>query len=454
MSTMWTGWGDETRRLLRLLAQSERGNFGWPPAVAWDWRNFAQTCDTHRVTPYVYCRLQGLTETDVPVGLLEHLRTRFQEVCARNYHLAKKLVDLIPMLENEGIPALAYKGPALAMAVYGGLAFRHYNDLDLVIHKEHHAKAVHTLTGWGFQIVPKPALPRVRPYLGRPEDPRNVERTQEIEFCAPDSTYYLDLHWQLGDRFWRPFNPDVEKLWERAEWQNLPEGRVSTLCREDLFLALCAHGNVHRWLCLKWLLDVAELLRKAETLDWSRVEEMVRIRPGAAASASVAVTLARDLLEVTVPPRNRTNPPSHTSDSRPCHGRPGRTALEGSIQCGRAHDTASTTSAPGGPNEIPSLSDHPLSRWLVQRDLRSGKPQRSRSDLPTEQTPVPLPPHSAHTFSREALCANGSHALVDGNLNQSSFPDEPSDEFGPSSSVLKRRRRRTSQSTSHSPLNV
>jgi len=302
MSTTWTGSGDETRRLLRLLAQSESGNSGWPPAVAWDWRNFAQACYTHRVTPYVYCRLQGLTATDVPDGLLEHLQMRFQEACARNYHLAKKLVDLIPMLENEGIPALAYKGPALAMAVYGGLAFRHYNDLDLVIRKEHHGKALRVLTGWGFQIVPKPALPRVRPYLGRPEDPRNVERTQEIEFCAPDSTYYLDLHWQLGDRFWRPFNPDVEKLWGRAEWQYLPEGRVSTLCREDLFLALCAHGNVHRWVCLKWLLDVAELLRKAGTLDWSRIEEMVRIRPGAAASASVAVILAHDLLEVTVPP--------------------------------------------------------------------------------------------------------------------------------------------------------
>jgi hypothetical protein len=65
--------------------------------------------------------------------------------------------------------------------------------------------------------------------------------------------------------------------------------------------ALCAHGTRHRWLCFKWLLDIAELLRKAGTLDWSRIEEMARIRPGAGAAASVAVTLARDLLEVPVP---------------------------------------------------------------------------------------------------------------------------------------------------------
>ena len=291
----------ETRRVLQLLAHREGGDLEWPPAAAWDWRNFAEACETHGVTPYIYCRLQELSGSAVPAGLLEHLRTRFHEICSRNYELAKKMVDLASMLQNEGIPALSYKGPSLAMAIYDGLALRHYNDLDLVIRKEHHAKAVPLMAGWGFQIVPKPALPRVRPFLGRPEDPRNVERCPEIEFCAPDSTYYVDLHWQLGDPFWRPLHPDVEKFWDRAERQDLPQGSVFTLCREDLFLALCAHGNGHRWICLKWLLDIAELLRKAETLDWSRIEEMVRIRPGAGASASVAVLLAHDLLEVPVP---------------------------------------------------------------------------------------------------------------------------------------------------------
>jgi hypothetical protein len=234
--------------------------------------------------------------------LFAHLRTRFNQVCARNYELAKKLVDLTSLLEKEGIAVLAYKGAPLAKAVYGGLALRQYNDLDLVIHKEHQVKVVRLMRGWGFRIVPRPALPRIRPYLGRPEDPRNVERIQDIEFCAPDSTYYVDLHWQLGDLFWRPLNPDAEKFWDRAERLDLPQGSVSTLCREDLFLALCAHGNRHRWICLKWLVDVAELLRKAGTFDWLRIEEMVRLRAGVGASASVAVILAHDLLEVPVPP--------------------------------------------------------------------------------------------------------------------------------------------------------
>jgi len=295
------GTAVETRRLLGLLAQPRGAAVELPAAAAWDWERFAELCDAHQLAPYVYWRLTGPPRSAVPAGLLERLRKRFHAVCGRNYRLAKKAVDLTAKLENEGVHALVYKGPSLAMSVYGGLALRPYNDLDLLIRKEHHARVVQLMTGWGFQIAPKPAVPHVRPYLGRPEDPRNVERTQEIEFCAPDNTYYADLHWQLGDIFWRSLNPAVEKFWDRAERQALPQGSVSTLCREDLFLTLCAHGNRHRWFCLKWLLDVAELLRKPETLDGSRIEEMVRDRPGAGASACVAVILARELLKAPVP---------------------------------------------------------------------------------------------------------------------------------------------------------
>lgn len=301
MSAMRGVEGDEPRRLLQLLAQTERRDLSWPAAEAWDWRPFAAACDAHQVLPYIYCRLQRLALADVPVDLLEHLRPRFQEVCARNYGLAKKLVDLTSMFQREGIPVLAFKGPSLAMAVYGGLALRQYHDLDLVIHQEHHWKAVHLMTGSGFQIEPLPALPLLRPFLGRPEDPRNSARTYEIVFRASDSTYYVDLHWQLGDLFWRALGPDVDKLWDRAERQDLPQGSVLTLCREDLFLALCVHGAKHRWGCLKWILDIAELLRKAGKMDWSRVEEMIRIRPGAGASASLALILANDLLDVPIP---------------------------------------------------------------------------------------------------------------------------------------------------------
>lgn len=301
MSDLQSSRGDATRRLLQLLVQRDGGDEGGPPAAASDWKTFAETCVNHQLAPLVYCRLQQLAAPTVPTELLDYLRVRFHESCSNSYRLASKLVSLTSMLESEGISVLTFKGPSLAMAVYGGLSLRQCLDLDLIIRTDQLVKGAQLMKSWGYEPTPTPARPQLSPYLCRPENPRHIDRGKEIQYLSPDGTFYVDLHWQLADRFWRPFTPNVEKLWERAVRQELPQGSLYTLGREDLFLALCAHATRHRWWCLKWLLDVAEILRKADALDWSRVEEMTRIRPGSGAAASVAVSLAHDLLEVPVP---------------------------------------------------------------------------------------------------------------------------------------------------------
>ena len=291
----------EIQSLLQLLRTSVSGDLRWLPSIQQDWRTFAAACDFHHLATFVFCRLLDLVGDSVPAGLLEHLRTQFYEISASNYRLAQKLVDLTSMLQSHDVPVLAYKGPALAMALYGNLALRQYSDLDLVVRKEHLLKVVGVMRHRGFEIVPTPGRPQMLPYLCRPENPRHLARAEEIPFRAPDKTYFVDVHWQLGHGPWRTFSPDVEKMWERTEKLNLPHGSVSTFCREDLFLALCYHGSKHRWSRLKWLLEVAELLRKADALDWFRVEEMIRVRPGARASASLAILLAQELLNAPVP---------------------------------------------------------------------------------------------------------------------------------------------------------
>jgi hypothetical protein len=301
MSDLQSSRGDATRRLLQLLVQRDGGDQGWAPAAASDWEAFAEACDTHQLSPLVYCRLKQLIAPTVPSDLLDYLRVRFHESCSYNYRLASKLVNLTGMLESEGVRVLTFKGPSLAMAVYGGLSLRQCLDLDLVIRTDQVVRGAQLMKSWGYEPTPTPARPQLSPYLCSPENSRHIDRGKEIQYLSPDGGFYVDLHWQLADRFWRPFSPEVEKLWERAVKQHLPQGSVFTPCREDLFLALCAHGTRHRWWCLKWLVDIAEILREADALDWSRIEEMTKTRPGVRATASLAANLAHDLLEVPVP---------------------------------------------------------------------------------------------------------------------------------------------------------
>ena len=181
------------------------------------------------------------------------------------------------------------------MIAYGDLALRSYQDLDLVIHPQHLQDALGVMSRCGFEITSD--------WWNdcRPENPKYVARHHEIPLRAPDKSYFVDLHWQLAAHQARAFRLDVDEAWGRAGTVKLFQAEISTLCREDLFLALCCHGTWHRWERLKWLLDIAELLRSAEMLNWSSIEETIRSRPLVGASASLAVSLAQELLKIDVP---------------------------------------------------------------------------------------------------------------------------------------------------------
>jgi hypothetical protein len=83
-------------------------------------------------------------------------------------------------------------------------------------------------------------------------------------------SFFLDL-----DPF---FNPQAEdSRWQKVVLLGRP---VPTLAPEDLLLLLCAHGAKHLWQDLRWVCDIAELLRGQPGLDWRRVCEEARALHG------------------------------------------------------------------------------------------------------------------------------------------------------------------------------
>jgi hypothetical protein len=282
-----TDIGPGTRMLLRLWS-------GWndpdyKAEVEENWKSFLAACDYHQVAPIVFHRFKG--RDDIPPQVLEHLRARFYLVSAYNHRLAMHLVQLIAEFEKQRIRCLALKGPAVAMAAYGDLSLRQYEDIDIMVDVKDVAVAVEMLFDRGF-----------RPVTGHAEKYKDVKLYHEITLAAPDESHTVDLHWQLAPRYARAFGPDAHSVWLRTEQLQLPHGSVRVLSREDLFLALAQHGTRHRWWQLKWLFDVAELLRQAGTMNWSRMEDVLRRRPMARAPASLATLLARDLLGIQVAP--------------------------------------------------------------------------------------------------------------------------------------------------------
>ena len=69
---------------------------------------------------------------------------------------------------------------------------------------------------------------------------------------------------------------------------------------EDLLIVLCVHGSKHAWEQLKWVCDVAELLRAYDRLDWDQIfssASMWRCRR----LLIMGVSLAHRLFDVPLP---------------------------------------------------------------------------------------------------------------------------------------------------------
>src|SRR5207237_7220152 len=109
-----------------------------------------------------------------------------------------------------------------------------------------------------------------------------------------------ELQWTLSPRRFS-FRLPFEEFWERAESVPIQSSPVRSFCAPDMLLTLCAHGSKHVWESLKWLMDVAELLRRYQDLDLDTVlADAARARCRRA--VLLGLVLANRVLEAPVPP--------------------------------------------------------------------------------------------------------------------------------------------------------
>jgi hypothetical protein len=196
----------------------------------------------------------------------------------------QELLRLLNHLNAHHIPVLAYKGSALAIALYGSLALRPFCDVDILIQPKHLVPVKALLVELGYDTL------SVNDCL----ESANTWSDTERDFIRQDGKVVLDLHWRVTPRFF-PFELPVSDLWQRRQSVSLLEETVPSLAPEDLLLCLCVHGAKECWGKLKWICDVAELLREYPNLDWEviwhRAEQFHSLR-----MVKLGLALAAELL--------------------------------------------------------------------------------------------------------------------------------------------------------------
>jgi len=225
-----------------------------------EWAVVLDLAGYHGVGPLFYRTLSTVCSDLVPAEPLAQLRQKTQAGALLNRLLAQELVVLCEAFEARGVPVMPIKGATLAVSAYGDLTLRDFSDLDLLVPEGSIAEAQAVLLAQGYER--------------RDPSSESGETDQEEGpyhvFIKRRTLFRVDLQWVMAHEHFL-FQLDRPEFWQRRTPVPLVNKTVQGLAPEDLLVVLCVHGSKHAWEQLKWVCDVAELLRAYDHLDWGRI---------------------------------------------------------------------------------------------------------------------------------------------------------------------------------------
>jgi hypothetical protein len=262
-----------------------------------DWHRLIHLASTHGVLPLLYRSLSRNSADAVPKAVLDQLRESSRSNVQNSLLLTAELLKLLDFFADHGINAIPFKGPVLAASVYKDLSLRQFSDLDVLVYRDDIVKAGGLLASQGYQPTTDNGVASEQGF-----DPDDVAYfgPKFYTFVHQDHGTRVDLQWRVSERY---FSFSLEE--NRGRGRLVPvtvAGRsVLTFAPMDLLLILCAHGAKHQWQELKWICDVAELVRnEKETIDWGKLQQEAS-RQGVRRVLSLGLILARDLLGAGLP---------------------------------------------------------------------------------------------------------------------------------------------------------
>lgn len=215
-----------------------------------DWDVVMHLANSHAVSSLLFNSLQRACPNLVPEAVLFELRTEYRKNLIQNLKLTAELVRVVELLREHGIQSVAFKGPVLAQAIYGGTALRQMGDLDLLVTKENFDAVQEVLTEDGYQM--------------------ELSLPWERHFISLDGSFLIDLHTQPTPPH-QSCNLPPEYWWSQLTSVSLKGSSIQTFTAEAQIVMLFLHGTKDCWHKLSRICDVAELLRSQPDLDWIEV---------------------------------------------------------------------------------------------------------------------------------------------------------------------------------------
>jgi hypothetical protein len=251
------------------------------------WFHLLEIVQHHKVVPLFSRNLNTFAAGYIPD---EPAAALHAGSVANAHNCLQRTADLFSLnrvFREQQVDLRIFKGIPLAISAFRDPTLRDTGDIDLLVAEKDIFPASEILRTQGYlRFEPQTRLTprRLRSYLAHQKD---------FSFEHPQTSVVIDLHWRLFRNPWLPANARLEQVGE--DWINLGSERIPTLPAPQLLLYLCVHGALDGWLRLKWLADIAALLR---TMDAQQLRSTAALAAAQQAlpQFSAAILLCQDLL--------------------------------------------------------------------------------------------------------------------------------------------------------------
>lgn len=228
---------------------------------SFDWNLFCKLAREHRIFPPVYKNLRELNSPDIPSLVCHTLKAEYEKNLYKSLVMTGEMIRLVGILHDQEIPSLVLKGAPLAQKIYGNISLRMSKDIDLLVFQEYLGKAEKILLEEGYErkttdlsLTPRQAQAYLRKF-------------HHFVFIHPLRGVCVELHWKIHE-----IDLKMDGFYQGRNAQRIMVGGypIPVLPNEEWLFFLIVHGGSHKWMRLRWLLDIEGFLQVTE-INWQKI---------------------------------------------------------------------------------------------------------------------------------------------------------------------------------------
>ena len=223
-----------------------------------NWNEVISFAHQHKVATVLRERVGDLEGSSLAPSQKERLIEVARNVAKNNLLFMGEMLSLHSFFSAAQIPAIPFKGPALAWLAYPNFAQRTCVDLDFVVPQRFILEAMALLQARG--LTPQFSLAEAQAGQDGPTP-------GQYAFAPASTGKFVELHTERTLRYFsHPIN--LDEMGSRAISLEIGGQTLRSFSVEDLLVMLSVHGAKHFWERFSWIVDIAQLVTVRE-VNWT-----------------------------------------------------------------------------------------------------------------------------------------------------------------------------------------